>query len=502
MEKNPEHKVSKSRVGHWVNALASLDESGWRLLSRAAGVVGILAILNYLPYLDPYLYPPYPALYTGTYSVFSFVPHPVWTWICFLSAGWAAWQLLRLRYQRVAPLVLLLWMSGIITAARPLTSSSSSVFCLLMIFLILMPTESHNIRKGWAVAGMRIQLVLIYLCGVLFKMADPAWQLGYPLTGVFQGHNWSSGLGAWIGEVFPVWVMNLGGQLVSGLELLAPIGLVIGLMIPLLRKVCLGLLLLLHFGMALCMSLEIFPWVMMAFLLVYADRSWERYLTQFWDKMKVFGSRLREPMTAVFVGLIVLLASTQAFLPSFGIEIFGPEKFISPAKEHIRFDQHWGMFTHTSFDLDKEPRADSEKNYYTYRLMLRLEDDSLWDPFLGRSTSVKHALENGPEHPDSFRKALSYSMKKKGLWQERSLKVLARWVLQQARGAGQPISEVVIYRYHLPLNFGEDKSEGDSSSSVAARLRFRILVQDLRLGEMDIISPRSVKAVRFKLGTR
>jgi len=258
-----ELSTESSQRNVWFRSLSTIDPKVFRLLAASAGVVGIFAVLNVLPFVNPFLVPPYPTQYTGSWNFFALVEHPVWTWAVLLAACVASIALIRGIRTRCSALVLLLFMSGVISSARPLTNSGSSVFCLLMLFLALMPeVRDDGSRRGIAVLGLRLQVFLIYFCGTFFKLADPAWQQGFPLAGTLIGFSWSSHLGVWLSQVFPVSVLNVFGQMVLGVEAIAPLAFLLGFRFALVRRAGVVLLSLMHVGTAMLMTLEVFPWVM------------------------------------------------------------------------------------------------------------------------------------------------------------------------------------------------------------------------------------------------
>lgn len=484
----------------WFRERSTIERGPYRLLCAAAGVVGILAVASFLPFFDPFFVPPFPTQYHRSWNIFALVPHPVWAAILFLGAFLAGVGLLVGRYQRRCALVLLLFMSGVIASARPLTSSSASVFCLLMVFLALMPDENDKgVRRGWAVFGLRLQVFLIYICGILFKLADPAWLHGYPLSGVLMGFTWSSHLGIGLSQTIPASFLNILGQAVTGVELVAPLAMFFGFRFPLVRRAGVTLLILLHTGMALLMTLELFPWVMITTLLVYWDEGMTKSCTALCKKVCAVGwPRIRETASLLIVALIILTALGQTFLPATGVRVGWIDGAIAIPRRQFRFDQHWGMFTHTSFEIDKESRARPDKSYSATRLFVRTIDGELWDPFTGRPTTIKDGLLNGASHLHSSRKAISYIYKSKGSWQRRSLRAMAQWATDQARRAGLAPEAVLVYRYAIPLDFSKSL-EFKNIDTVRARIWFQYHLVDGLLDEGEEIHPRSIRSVRFSL---
>lgn len=137
-------KIPTAVPRRWFGEVATMEAGPFRILGLLAGVTGLLAVSHFLPFLDPFLLPPYPTQYHESWNLFALIRHPVWTWMIFGLAVLASISLIIGKRERLSALVLLGFMSGIIASARPLTSSSSSVFCLLMAFLALMPEARED----------------------------------------------------------------------------------------------------------------------------------------------------------------------------------------------------------------------------------------------------------------------------------------------------------------------------------------------------------------------
>jgi hypothetical protein len=480
--------------------MATLEAGPYRLLGWLAGATGLLAVSHFLPFVDPFLLPPYPTQYHESWNLFALVPHPVWTWMVFGLAVLASVSLIIGKRERLSALVLLCFMSGIIASARPLTSSSSSVFCLLMAFLALMPdAREDGTRKGWAVFGLRLQVFLIYFCGIFFKMADPAWLRGFPLAGTLIGFSWSSNFGLWLSQTLPTPVLNLAGQAILGVEVFAPLAMFFGFRSPLARRAGLLSLTVLHLGMALSMTLEFFPWVMVTILVSF----WDGQITGGFRKL---GRRLREArwprIREWAAGLVVLgiliTALGQVFLPAVGVPADWADSSVAGLRRQFRFDQHWGMFTQTTFEVDEEARSQPEKTYYATRILIQRGDDSLWDPFTGRASSLKTALLEGPTHPHVSRKAISYFYKSSGSWQERGLRAMARWCLNRALESGISPKAVMIYRYSLPVDFSGSLIF-EEIGEIRAKLWYRFTVEADQLGDGEQINPRAIRSIRLRL---
>lgn len=493
-------KVAGRGPRRWFEEVSTIDGGPFRMLAMAAGISGILAVGHFLPFVDPFLLPPYPTQYHNSWNFFALVAHPVWTWMVLGSAVLASISLIIGKRERLCALVLLCFMSGIIASARPLTSSSTSVFCLLMAFLTLMPNASENqSRRGLAVFGLRLQVFLIYFCGIFFKIADPAWLRGFPLAGTLIGFSWSSDFGVWLSQVLPTTVLNQAGQVILGIEVFAPVAMFAGFQSSLLRRAGLLSLTLLHVGMALSMTLGFFPWVMVAVLVSFWDGGITTGFRKLgWRLRDVRGTRVREGAAGLVIIGILITALGQVFLPALGVKAAWADSSVASLRRQFRFDQHWGMFTRTSFEIDEEARSQPERTYYATRMLIQLDDDSLWDPFTGRASSLKHALLKGPSHAHASRKAISYFYKCSGSWQERGLRTMAQWCLNQAIDSGISPKAVMVYRYSIPVDFSASLTF-EEIGEIRAKLWYRFTVENHQLGAGEKINPRAIRSVRLRL---
>ncbi len=372
-----------------------------------------------------------------------------------------------------------------------------------MLFLALSPAPNDaGERCGWAIFGLRLQAFLIYICGVLFKMADPAWVQGFPMPGTLIGMSWSSSFGVWLSQVIPVSVLNVIGQLTLGIEALAPIAVFIFYRVETVRRAGVFLLMAMHLSMALLMTLEIFPWVMLAVLFIFWDEGVVRKILEFWLRVKSISSgKLREWGAALCVLMIALLALGQTFLPALGVKVPWADQSVAALNRQIRFDQHWGMFTNTSFEVNEKRRRKPDKSYKTTRLLVRTVEGKFWDPFTGRMSSLKRALLEGSSHPHSSRKAVSYIYKSNGAWQERGIRAMAKWALEEAEKAGQVVEAVVIYRYSMAVDFSKSLYFSDLAPA-RARLWYRLPVTGGELGLGEEISPSSIRAISINLAEK
>ena len=387
---------------------------------------------------------------------------------------------------------MVLFTSATVVTARPLTSGSAAVSVLFFAFLALIPGGKAG---SLAVFGLRLQVFLIYFCGILYKLADPAWNLGYPLAGTLLGGSWSSAFGEWVGAVLPGGAQNFLGQITLFVEAVMPFLFFFGFRHLWLRRTAMLVMVGLHVGTALLMSLEVFPWVMVAVLLAFWDDELTEKLRIWWEKVpNLSAERWREVAAGLLVALIVFAASVQTLLPALGVKSELGKGFLSTANKQARFGQHWGMFTHSKFNLG-ESRKKPRKTYRTTRLLVRVEGGGYWDPLTGRESSVARVFSDGVYHADSMRKAVEYSYKAKGRWQRRVLDSLAVWALDQALAAGQTPTHIMTYRYARALDFSKADPEG--GMNVIGRMWDRYPVVNGALGAGERIETGSTKAVRF-----
>lgn len=487
--------ASNALPARWWRDVSRIDAPVSRLLTACAGGSLLLCLRTYLPFYDPYFLPPFPAAETRAWNFFALIEHSAWSAAVFLLGGLAGGGLILGRRPRVCAALGLLVTSGIAVAGRPLISTSLTVMSLLLLYLALFPARTPGRDAGGlAVFGLRLQVMLIYLCGSLFKLADPAWLLGYPLGGALRDGNWSSALGEALARSLPQATLNLAGQLVLGMELVLPLAAFVLFRCRPVRLAAALLMMALHTGMALCMTLEFFPFVMIALWTSYLDRGLLASVASAGRKWcHRCGARLREGAALLLILLTLYACLGQVFLPALGHERDFVDRQLRPINRQIRFNQHWGMFTHASFRMS-EDRADPRRNHVCHRLLVRGEDGSLWDPFRGKASSVRLAYSEGSGHLHAGRKGLSYSVKTGGGSRDRALRTLARWAIDRARQGGLAPQAVMIYRYTTTLDYAA--STGNRTPQrITARLWYRLDTDSP--GEGEVFHPGSVRPIHF-----
>lgn len=484
-------------LARWWREVPRIEGSARRILTAAAGLSLLLCLRTYLPFFDPFFVPPFPAAESRAWNLFAFVQHPAWSAGVFAAGALAGVALLLGRHQRSAPVVGLLVCSGIAVAGRPLISTSLTVMILLLLYLALFPSgKSSEHERGLAVFGLRLQVMLIYLCGSLFKLADPAWLLGYPLGGALLGGNWSSAVGESLARSLPPGILNFGGQMILGMELVLPIAALVCFPIRVIRIPAALLMMALHAGMALFMTLEFFPFVMIALWTSYLDGEFiEGCRARVRGLRGKLGARTREAAALLCILVTLYACIGQVFLPAIGHDTDLVDRQLRPINRQLRFNQHWGMFTHSSFELGSD-RTEPLRRHVAYRLLVKCEDGSFWDPFRGRKSSLRHAYSEGPKHLHAGRKGLSYCVKADKSTRDRGLRSFASWAIERASRSGLSPSFVMIYRYSKTL---DARQQGPRTpEKVEARLWYRFEVIDRQVGDGRQYHPKSVPAHWFE----
>lgn len=485
---------------YW-KSLCSLDAPVHRALWFCAGILGMLGVATYLPWAEVYLTPPFPARHRGMGTIFALVDHPIWTGAVFIMALVSSVALLAGKFPRLAAGGLLLFFAGIVSAARPLTSSALGVLCVLYAWVLLMPRwQSTRPTRGVSVLGLRVQLVLIYWCGTLFKLYDPAWQEGYPLAGALVSHTWESGFGRWLVLHLGPSSVTIAAKVVTGVELIAPLALLFPW--PTIRRAGVLALASFHLGTAILMKLELFPFAMLAMLMVFMDGEWLDSMKGRFRQLCPWLSRFRQGIALLLLGATLALATAQAFLPRLGLADIGRPiiRLLRPLNDTARFDQRWAMFT-TSTPKPSESRARAKKTYRTTRLLVKTLDGTLFDPFTGRVSSVETSFREGHRHPAVSRKALSYLQKQKGRWRDSHLRSMARWSVQRTRASGRVPVSILVYRFHIPVDFHRAIREQFEETEAIARLWVRIDMdaEGSGLGALTYFGEREAAAIRVQI---
>ncbi len=425
----------------------------------------------------------------------------MWTYLVFGFATVAALGLISGRWPRVSALVLLLFVAGLVSVARPLTSGATGVLCFLYFWIALMPlVGSADSLRGFAVLGLRLQVVLVYLCGVTFKLFDPSWQAGYPLAGALVGHTWESELGRWFAMTMPPSLLLTAGKVVTGVELVGPLVLV--LPVTILRRSAIVLLTGFHLGTALLMKLEVFPWAMVAILAVYWDREMVAWVRRLCGWVWSWRGKFREGVAVVMIVLSIVVALGQVVLPRIGLRTKGQwiVNSVKPLNDTSRYNQHWTMFTTNSVTPSPD-RGNSVKTYRTTRLLVKTASGDLFDPFTGKMSSVGTTLRLGHEHPAVSRKALSYLQKQSGHWRERQIRAFARWAAGKAVEGGHVPSVVFVYRYQIPVDLSQPLGPQYEETRAIARLWVRVDLQDEgeAFGKIEIFGAREASPISVRL---
>lgn len=491
-----------SLKSRWVAHLCLLDFDAYRLLCVFAGISGVFAVGHYLPWADPFLSPPFPARHRGLGTVFALIEHPAWTLVVFVVATIAALGLILGRWPRVASWILLLFIAGIVSAARPLTSSAAGVLCLIYFWIGMMPpaARADGALRGMAVLGLRVQIVLVYLCGVVFKLFDPAWQEGLPLVGALVGHTWESGLGRWVALESPPWLLAAMGRVVPAAEFVGGLALLVPL--PWVRRAGVFLLILFHLGTAFLMTLELFPLAMVTGLAVFWDSSMVAGLRRVGHRVWAWRAKFRESVAGGMMILSLAVALGQVLFPRVGLGGAGERivQFVRPLNSTARYDQRWTMFTTSGLTPSPE-RGQPKKTYRTTRLLVKTKGGELFDPFLGSVSSVEAALRRGNEHSAVSRKALSYLQKQRGQWRERQIRAFGDWALSKAIAAGYSPVAVYIYRYQIPVDLSQPLQAQFREKKAVARLWVRAEVNesDGKIAKIAIFGTRESAPLRVRL---
>jgi|GEM_PF-4476451 len=200
---------------------------------------------------------------------------------------------------RIAQLTTWVCVISLHNAAPLLTNSGHMIMRLLLTWTLLLPLGDRfsldRIRHSpWNsrqqpdrftsvfALVLPLQLSAVYFFNVLHKF-DDTWLDGSFLSLIMQDPSITTGLGTYISELLPLWLLSLCTVTTLAVEAAAPFLLLTPLAPQLCRVTAVALLCILHLAIALSMKLEIFSCAMICFLILMlpgssAERLVERSL--------------------------------------------------------------------------------------------------------------------------------------------------------------------------------------------------------------------------------
>lgn len=278
-------------------------------------------------------------------------------WVALLLFGLASCAAVALMigfHTQLASVVCWLFLVSLHNRLPPVLTGGDNLLRMLAFWGMLLPLGhvwSWDARRAGrrvsgevctvASAGVLLQMALMYLCSAVFKGSGDWWQ-GQALAGILQHDFYARPLAKHLLE----WPAGLsaGTYVVVMLEWLAPFLLLVPWRTELLRMIMVALLMALHLGIALFLSVGIFPYACLVGLSLFLPRA-------FWDRLckretSPSPSRLRahglmQWVASVALGYVALANVTG--LPGRPLEKLKVERW-EPFWTAWGWGQKWNMF--------------------------------------------------------------------------------------------------------------------------------------------------------------
>lgn len=135
--------------------------------------------------------------------------------------------------------------------------------------------ESNSICS-WATAAMVVQVLSVYFFGALLKTGD-VWMVSDDAIHVALHFSaYASQLGLWMGETLPLAVQKILTQYTWYIELYGPVLVLLPFLTQQIRFVVIPMLMVLHVGFALLLTVGIYPYLSItSLILLIPSRFWE-----------------------------------------------------------------------------------------------------------------------------------------------------------------------------------------------------------------------------------
>ncbi len=234
------------------------------------GLCLIYCYLLWLPYasflLQSGAYSEVPKQYG--FSVFELSPWKYWGHALLVIGCLSGVALVFRRYVRIFLCIHLMIFSGLIVSVPFSLSADHKIACVLMLWLLLLPTgfDARGYYTGLAVFGLRFQLGLIYFCGTLYKLFDPSWVTGNALLVGLLNMVSASSLGLAFGLHVPPYIHGILTYLSLAVEMLALPLILIPVGSSWIRRALFCTLGLFHLGTFFLFDLGMFPFIMITYL--------------------------------------------------------------------------------------------------------------------------------------------------------------------------------------------------------------------------------------------
>lgn len=245
----------------------------YALMLRCLAGVLFCNYLTWLPFLDSYLVENQIDFSAAQRSIFALFNDPVWSGIVILLGLCLSVGLFWLRWVKILLVVHLIIISSLQSITPFSASADYAVLCQMIIWILLMPGKADKEGNyiGYAVFGLRLQLGLIYFCGVIYKGYDPWWVNGHALFVSLMKLQYSSELGVYLATHIPLPILKFGTHSVVLIEALALPLILMPYKAVWVRRALFVALASFHFGTFFLFDILMFPFLMIAYLVCILD---------------------------------------------------------------------------------------------------------------------------------------------------------------------------------------------------------------------------------------
>lgn len=200
-----------------------------------------------------------------------------------------------------------------------------------------LPTSVNSVGT----AALLLQVCLVYWCAAAFKSLDVWWHEASAVYYALSIDQIVTPFGLWL-LGFPDLLALLSRASIT-LEFLGPCLVFVPFCTPWLRIFVVGAFFSFHIGLALCMSIGLFPYISMVSWLVFVPSlAWERGSLPSLHRLR--SARFSQALAAFFLVYILLwnlrgLEATSSYVR----QIFPPQANL--VGYLLRLDQYWNMFS-------------------------------------------------------------------------------------------------------------------------------------------------------------
>jgi hypothetical protein len=445
----PPHRLWSSAVAGYLRDCATADARSLRLVRVILGLAGTWVFFDayrhaYFVVEHPWSVPK-PVQDLSLFGISNSVVVARALAVAFMAAStlWAV----GIRETLTASIALA-GMTSVNSGMGVMTTGGNSVWCLSVLWYLLIKDRRGPLVTDLAVLGMRLQLAVIYMSSWLLKQGDGYWATSDAVAVNLRAFLWETSLGRWVGWSAPSWLLPKLSDGTLAVELLLPVL----FFFPLWRRTCANIgfvvLVLFHVGTGALMHLGSFPAAMIGMGMLVVRPWWPAPAAAIAPPAR---SGVRRAKTAL-AAFYLLLVGTECW--NEGIARHRPPLWIAwpgrtVAESTVGLVESWGMFVLGSPTHPPEPIPITNSI-----VLLRDEQGTLLSPVNGELFDWGHEFVTGQNRGSSLRKLMFARWKTPGgdggLAQAERRRLEDAWFLDlagwYASRAGRPIREVYFYR--------------------------------------------------------